>query len=96
MGTISKTAGVYCRVFKDNSGALTIETLQKIRPQFKNINNKYCHISEDVEEGKITIHVVFTQNHIADLLTKPLVKAKFTAMKCKIMVDHSKSKLQIC
>ena len=88
---IKKTAGVHCRVFKDNSGDLTIATLPKIRPCTKHVNNKYWNFRECVEQGKITIHTVTTQQQIADLLSKPLAEREFTAMKSKIMGDGSNS-----
>jgi len=72
---INKVAGVNCRVFEDNTGALTISTLPKIRPHMKHINNKHWNFREHMEQGKITIHTVSTQDQIADMLTKPLVES---------------------
>jgi len=44
-----------------------------------------------VEQGKIMIHAVTTQNQIADLLTKPLAKREFTAIKSRIMGERCNS-----
>ena len=90
----NKTARVHCRVFEDNSGALTIETLPKIKLLTKHINNKYRHFRDYVEQGKITIHAVNTKQQIADMLTKPLAEREFTEMKIKIMEVVSDSKNQ--
>lgn len=38
-----------------------------------------------MDQGKITIHAVSTQDQIADLLTKPLAEREFTRIKYKIM-----------
>jgi len=38
-----------------------------------------------MEQGKITIHAVSTQDQIADLLTKPLAEREYTRMKYKSM-----------
>jgi len=55
--------------FEDNSGALTIATLPKMRLRTKYINTKYWHYRESLEQGKISIHPVSTKDQIADLLS---------------------------
>jgi len=87
---INQIAGVHCRVSEDNLGGLTIATLPKVWPHTKHINNKHWHFREYVEQGKITIHTVSTQDQILDLLTKPLAERDFTVMKHKIMGENSR------
>ena len=46
VGVLSVQAEVKCKVFEDNSGALTMAALLKIRPYTKYINTKYWHFRE--------------------------------------------------
>jgi len=71
---INKTARVHCRVFKENSRALSIASLPKVRPRTKHLNNKICHFREYIEQGKFTIHIVNNKQMIADMLTKQLAE----------------------
>jgi hypothetical protein len=68
---------VYCKVFEDNSGALELARLPKLRPRTKHINVCYHHFREHVRLGLITIHPVSTDDQIADILTKPLAQNTF-------------------
>jgi hypothetical protein len=63
---------VYCKVFEDNSGALELARLPKLRPRTKHINVCYHHFREHVRKGLIKIFPVDTTNQIADTLTKAL------------------------
>ena len=44
---------VHCTVFEDNSGALELARLPKIRPRTKHINQAYHHFREHVERREI-------------------------------------------
>jgi hypothetical protein len=68
---------IRCKVFEDNSGALEMAKLPKIRPRTKHINNYYHHFREHVERGDITLHYTPTGDQLADILTKPLPEADF-------------------
>ena len=68
---------VHCKVFEDNSGAIEIARLPKIRPRTKHINNTYHHFREYVDRGKIKILSIPTADQPADFLTKPLALAAF-------------------
>ena len=46
---------VYCKVFEDNSGALELARLPKLRPCTKHINVCYHHFREHVHNGLIKI-----------------------------------------
>ena len=69
---------VYCKVFEDNSGALELARLPKLRPRTKHINVCYHHFREHVRKGFIKIFPVDTKNQIADALTKALAQNDFT------------------
>jgi Reverse transcriptase (RNA-dependent DNA polymerase) len=63
---------VYCKVFEDNSGAIELATVPKMRPRTKHINIKYHHFRDYVDRGEITIHAIRSEDQPADMLTKPL------------------------
>jgi Reverse transcriptase (RNA-dependent DNA polymerase) len=66
----SAKAKVHCRVFEDNSGALEMATVHKMRPRTKHINIKYHHFRSHVDSGSISIHKVDTADNISNMLTK--------------------------
>ena len=61
---------VHCKVFEDNSGALEMSRLPKMRPHTKHINIRMHHFREHVREGKISIHKIPTDYQLADIATK--------------------------
>ncbi len=63
---------VYCKVFEDNSGALELARLPKLRTRTKHINVCYHHFCKHVQKGLIKIFPVDTKDQIADALTKAL------------------------
>jgi hypothetical protein len=65
---------IHCKVFEDNSGALQIATVPKMRPRTKHINNKYFHFLEYTsrDNSPFSFHKVATEDQSADVLTKPL------------------------
>jgi hypothetical protein len=69
---------VYCKVFEDNSGALELARLPKLRPRTKHINICYHHFREHVRKGLIKIFPISTKDQIADALTKALAQNDFT------------------
>jgi hypothetical protein len=68
---------VYCKVFEDNSGALELARLPKLRPRTKHINVCYHHFREHVRKGLIKIFPISTKDQIADALTKALAQNDF-------------------
>jgi hypothetical protein len=63
---------VYCKVFEDNSGALELARLLKLRPCTKHINVCYHHFCKHVHKGLIKIFPVSTADQIANVLMKAL------------------------
>ncbi len=66
-----------CKVFEDNSGALELARLSKLRPRTKHINVWYHHFCEHVPKGLIKIFPIDTKDQIADALTKALAQNDF-------------------
>ena len=74
---VSAEPRVYCKAFEDNSGALEIARLPKMRPRTKAINVIYHHFREHVRLGQIQIYPISTDLQRADILTKPTVQNIF-------------------
>ena len=82
---IVTTPVVHCKAFEDNSGAYEIARLPKMRPRTKHLNVKYYHFRDAVADGRITIHMVTSENQLGDLYTKPLGKELFEKFRKAIM-----------
>jgi hypothetical protein len=76
---------VRCKAFEDNSGALELARLPKMRPRTKHINVKYHHFREAVAMKRVTILHVPSEDQLADLLTKNLPRDLFTRLRRLIM-----------
>ncbi len=70
----------YCKVFEDNSGALELARLPKLRPRTKHMNVCYHHFHEHVRKGLIKIFPIDTKDQIADALTKALAQMTFNVI----------------
>jgi hypothetical protein len=66
-----------CGQFEDNSGALELTRLPKLRPRTKHINVCYHHFCEHVRKGLIKIFPIDMKDQIADALTKVLAQNDF-------------------
>ena len=76
---------VRCKAFEDNTGALALAMLPKMRPRSKHINLVYHHFSELVGEGTLTVESVKTEDQIADIFTKPLAQNAFVKFRKQLM-----------
>ena len=63
---------VHCKVYEDNSGALEMSRLPKMRPRTK-------------RQGKITIHKIPSVYQLADIATKPQPAKLFLAQRESIL-----------
>jgi Reverse transcriptase (RNA-dependent DNA polymerase) len=76
---------VHCKVFEDNSGALEMAKVPKMRPRTKHMNIKYHHFRDAVERGLVTIHKIGTEDQLADIFTKPLGDALYIKQRIGIL-----------
>jgi hypothetical protein len=77
------TPKVFCKAFEDNSGALEMARMPRMRPRTKHINCAYHHFRSHVAHGKIQVYAISTDDQVGDLWTKPLgveLFAKFTQL----------------
>ena len=76
---------VHCKVFKDNSGALEMARMPKIRPRTKHINQSDHFFCEAVERNEVSIGATPMESQLADMLTKPLLRnLSFTITKLQL------------
>jgi hypothetical protein len=76
---------LHCKVFEDNSGALEMARIPKMRPRTRHMNIKYHHFRNAVMSGSISIHAIGTNDQMADIFTKPLRLDLFLKHRLNIM-----------
>jgi Reverse transcriptase (RNA-dependent DNA polymerase)/gag-polypeptide of LTR copia-type len=62
----------------DNQGAIALSKDNKFHARTKHIDLRYHFIREAVEDGKIKVKYVPTDDNVSDIFTKALPKPKFT------------------
>jgi histone deacetylase 1/2 len=77
IATISDVPKVFCKAFEDNSGALEMAKVPKLRPRTKHLNLAYHHFRDWVRDSKVLIYSIKSEDQIADVLTKPLPQNSF-------------------
>jgi len=76
---------VYCKAFEDNSGALEMARLPKMRPRTRHVNQVYHHFRDHVRRREVSIWPVETAQQLADILTKPLPPGQFVYLRKKLL-----------
>jgi len=61
---------VCCKMFEDNSAALEMAKVPKVRPRTRHINSIYHHFRNEVANRRILLEKVSTEDNQADILTK--------------------------
>ena len=72
-GTCRESMSINC----DNQGAITLSKDNKFHAWTKHIDIRYHFIRKAVEDGKIQVEYIPTDDNVVDIFTKPLVKTKF-------------------
>jgi hypothetical protein len=70
----------------DNVGATYLCSNPVLHSKMKHISLDYHFVREQVRDGKLQVSHVSTKDQIADLLTKPLPRAKFEELRSKMLV----------
>ena len=83
--TFSSVPRVYCKAFEDNSGALELARLPKMRPRTKHLNQLFHHFRAFVKNGRIKVYPIDSMEQLADVMTKPLSQNAFVPLRKKIM-----------
>jgi hypothetical protein len=82
METVPK---VFCRAFEDNTGAVELCNVPKLRPRTKHINTKYHHFRKYIFDKQIQVQHVSTQEQIADIFTKNLPESTFIKFRDQLL-----------
>jgi hypothetical protein len=70
----------------DNQSAISLSKNPVLHDRSKHIDTKFHYIRKSVEEGRICLDYVSTQEQLADVLTKSLGRARFCELRDKIGV----------
>ena len=62
----------------DNQGAIALAKDNKFHARTKHIDLRYHFIREAIEDGKIKVKYVPTDENVSDIFTKVLAKPKFS------------------
>jgi hypothetical protein len=76
---------IHCKVFKDNSGALEMANVHKLRPRTKHLAVSWHHFRHHVTNGDITVLPIGTNDQLADCLTKSVDYATLKRHRMAIM-----------
>ena len=75
LGVIPSASGPM-NIFCDNIGAIALVKESRFHKRTKNIKRRFNSIRDLVKEGDIEVCKMHTDLNVADLLTKPLPRAK--------------------
>lgn len=62
-------------IYEDNQGAIALSKNPVCRQRCKHVDTKYHFVQSTLVDGKITIEYCPTADMVADILTKPVIKA---------------------
>ncbi len=79
------TPTVHCKAFEDNSGALEMARLPKMRPRTKHLCVRLHHFREYVRNKMISIHKIPTEQQLGDIETKPQPEDLFISQRESLM-----------
>ena len=82
---VTTSPTIYCKLFEDNTAAIEIAKVPKIRPRTRHLNCVYHHFRSEVAKGRLRIQVVGTDHQQADLLTKQCELWRFHKHRKSIM-----------
>ena len=68
---------VKCTAFEDNMSTIAVARAPSMLPRTKHIGIKYHHFRSFVQQGKIDINYVSTNEQMADIFTKPIPAGQF-------------------
>jgi len=63
-------------IFGDNQGAIALSKNPVNRQRSKHIDVRYHFIRDEINNGKVVVQYCPTADMVADIMTKPVTKAK--------------------
>ena len=73
-------------IFVDNKSAIQLSKNPVFHDRSKHIEVRFHFIRESIEQGKIAVEYIRTEDQLADILTKPLGRVKFQDLHARIGV----------
>ena len=73
-------------IFCENQSCVNLSKNLVFHDKSKHIEIKYYYIRDMVQKGVVKLQYVATDEHIADVLTKPLARVKFEYFREKLGV----------
>ena len=67
----------YCKVFEDNQSCIAMTKYSKFLPQDNHTALKYHHFKSYVDSKRLIIIYTWSDDHLADIITKPLPDGQF-------------------
>ena len=83
---MEENSGKPATIFVDNKSTIQLSKNPVFHDRSKHIEVRFHFIRESIEQGKIAIEYICTEDHLADILTKPLGRVKFEDMRARIGV----------
>ena len=77
------------KLMGDNQSEITLSKNRVHHSQTKHIDTRYHFISQCVEDKKIEIGFIRTEDKLADIFTKALGKTKFQEMRGRIGIRNA-------
>ena len=65
----------------DNNAARSLSEDPMLHPRVKHMDIKYHFLRENVQDGKVRLQYIPSNDNVADVLTKPLARDKFTRLR---------------
>lgn len=69
-------------IFEDNQGAIALSKNPVCRQRCKHVDIKYHFVRSAISDGKVSIEYCSTVDMVADILTKPVTKARIEKFLC--------------
>ena len=88
--SLSTTGGEQPILYIDNQSAIRLVKNPEFHKRTKHIDVRYHFIREKYEDGLFLLQFIGTEDQIADILTKPLVKDRFEKLRSAIGVTTIK------
>jgi hypothetical protein len=65
----------------DNNAARSLSEDPMLHPRVKHMDIKYHFLRENVQDNKVKLQYISSNDNVADILTKPLARDKFTRLR---------------
>ena len=81
MGDLGYPQAGATMIYEDNQGCIAISENPVMHQRTKHIDIRHHFVRERVESGDIKLEYIPTENQLADLLTKPLLRNRVTSLR---------------